>query len=149
MTDSKKIYTVIFPECNTLIQSTTPSGAAKKAYSKCIRPFLKESEREKESRIVKLQSEAGKMFEYEVKEISKQDFVTRGDKKIPYTYNVLVKSKNIHKSPEQKYKKKRTPSLSPPRSISKEKEISKTKKLLSWCKKINRSPKRSPKRNAL
>ncbi len=144
MTDTRKIYTVIYPECHTMIQSTTPSGAAKKAYSKCIRPCLKNENDRYKMHIVKLQNESGKQFEYEVMEVSKNDIVKRGDKQIPYSYNVTVKSKNIHKSPDQKCKKKRTPSISHHRSLSKEKDISKTKKVLKWCKNLRkRSPKRS------
>jgi hypothetical protein len=70
MTDLKKMYTVIIPECQTVINSTTPSGAAKKAYSKCVRPFLVDKIG-KEKHIIKLQNESGKQFEYEVNEVKK------------------------------------------------------------------------------
>jgi hypothetical protein len=150
MTDLKKMYTVIIPECQTVINSTTPSGAAKKAYSKCVRPFLNDKIG-KEKHIIKLQNESGKQFEYEVYEIKKFDKVKRGDKEISYTYSVIVKSKNINKkSPSTKKKKQKTPSPSPRRSSSKSQG---RKKQFMWIKKrvshssyrssTSKSPKRS------
>jgi len=97
-------YTVLLPECkDAFVASTTPSGAAKKVYSKCIRPYLNKSD-EKKTHIVKIQNEAGKTFEYKVAEIEKNDIVTRGEKQIPYTYNVHVQSLNIHRTDRSKRK---------------------------------------------
>lgn len=100
-------YTVIQPENSkeSFISSTTPSGAAKKVYSRCIRPYLNKME-EKVSHVVKIQNEVGKIFEYKVKEIEKNDIVTRGEKQIPYTYNVHVQSLNIHRTDRSKKKHK-------------------------------------------
>ena len=99
-------YMVLHPESkDTFVTSTTPSGAAKKVYSKCIRPYINKAD-EKQSHNVKIQNEAGKMFEYKVTEIEKNDIVTRGQKQIPYTYNVHVQSLNIHRTDRSKRKHK-------------------------------------------
>lgn len=99
-------YMVLQPENkDTHVSSTTPSGAAKKVYSKCIRPYLNKAE-EKKTHIVKIQNEAGKVFEYKVTEIEKNDIVTRGQKQIPYTYNVHVQSLNIHRTDRSRRKHK-------------------------------------------
>ena len=151
MTDLKKMYTVIIPECQTVINSTTPSGAAKKAYSKCVRPFLVDNDKfGKDKHIIKLQNESGKQFEYEVYEVKKFDKVERGGKEIRYTYSVIVKSKNINKkNPSAKKKKQKTPSPSPRRSVSKSQG---RKKQFMWIKKrvshssCRSSKSKSPKR---
>ena len=129
MTGHKKKYTIIypFPERNINILSTTPSGAAKKSYTKGIRPFINE-EQKKQSHIIKLINESGKIFEYNVKEVEKNDFVCRGNKKIPYTYNVSVKSRNINKSKS----KKKTNSKSKSKSKSKSYSHENHKKTLKW-----------------
>jgi hypothetical protein len=101
-----KEYVIIEPKLTVkiVVKSTTPSGAAKKVYSKYIRQ--KGCINYVDHYIVKIQNKiTSKIFEYEVHEVQKHDIVTRGNKDIPYTYNVIVKSKNIHKS-EQVHKKK-------------------------------------------
>jgi hypothetical protein len=94
----KQEYTVIEPLVNATFLSRTPSGAAKKVYSKCVRNFDKDN---KKSHIIKIKNKNGKVYEYEVYEISKNkndNVVIRGDKEIYYSYTVIVKSNNIHKS---------------------------------------------------
>ena len=103
MSASRKVkeYIIIEPKIYkiTMIKSTTPSGAAKKVYSKFIRSKETKNGTDPSYHIVKIQNiKNGKHFEYEVHEVQKHDIVTRGNKDIPYTYNVIVKSKNIHKS---------------------------------------------------
>ena len=132
MTDQKKVYTVIEPNCHTLIHSTTPSGAAKKVYSKCVRPTLDKNE-EKKHHIIRIQNDNGKLFEYEVNEVEKHDIVLRGDKEIPYTYNVVVKSRNIHKSKRESKRKSKSKSSSPIRSYSP------CKKPFVWIKRFRRA----------
>lgn len=122
MFEPKRTYTVIEPNCHTLITSTTPSGAAKKVYSKCVRPFLpKNDTKEHKTHKIRIQNEYGKIFEYEVHEVEKHDIVKRGDKEIPYTYNVVVKSKNIHKNKDSRGKSN-SRSMSPIHSYSSCKE---------------------------
>ena len=123
----KKKYIIIFPfpEKELHITSTTPSGAAKKSYTKGIRPFI-DDEKRKQSHIIKLINESGKVFEYDVKEMEKNDLVCRGNKKIPYTYNVFVKSRNIHKS----HKKNKTKSKT--KSKSRSYKSTSVKKKLKW-----------------
>ncbi len=137
MSEAKKKYTVIYPECSTLITltATTPSGAAKKAYSKCIRHHSEYNKKH----IIKLQNENGKLFEYEVYAVKKNGSVMRGDKKIKYTYNVVVKSRNIHKS-KNKIKKSKSNSTSKIKSKSKTKSKSKSGKRIFW---INPKKKKS------
>jgi hypothetical protein len=122
MFEPKRTYTVIEPNCHTLITSTTPSGAAKKVYSKCVRPFLPKNDiKEHKTHTIRIQNEYGKIFEYEVHEVEKHDIVKRGDKEIPYTYNVVVKSKNIHKNKESgrdSRRKSNSRSMSPIQSYS-------------------------------
>lgn len=120
MSESKKVklYLIFEPNVHTTyIHSTTPSGAAKKVYSKYIRPKLNQVDESKKF-IVKIQNENGKLFEYEVHEVQKNDVIIRGNKEIPYTYNVMVKSKNIHKSEPTRRKKSKTKSKSKSRSPS-------------------------------
>lgn len=134
MSESRKVksYLIVEPNLHTHIQSTTPSGAAKKVYSKYIRPILlkQDSEQVKMHFIVKIQNENGKIFEYDVHEVKKNDIVMRGNKEIPYTYNVMVKSKNIHKS---EYVKKKSQSKSKSRSKSKS-----SKKHFIWFRRIKK-----------
>ena len=128
----RKKYVLIFPRPERSIQilSTTPSGAAKKSYTKGIRPFISDLER-KQNHIVKLINDSGQIFEYDVHEVEKNDLVSRGNKKIPYTYNVIVKSRNIHKS----LKKRKTKSKSKSKSKSKTKS---GKKKFMWLPKKNK-----------
>lgn len=119
MTELKKAYTVLSPDIKSetsknsiVLYSTTPSGAAKKVYSKVIRPFLDKND-EKKTHIVKIQNETGKVFEYKVTEMPKNDIVMRGTKPIPYSYNVHVQSLNIHRNDRSKRKRSMSPSISP------------------------------------
>ena len=132
MSEHKKVYTVIEPNCQTLIHSTTPSGAAKKVYSKCVRPYL-DKVIEKKHHTIRIQNENGKLFEYEVYEVEKHDIVMRGDKEIPYTYNVIVKSKNIHKSKRTSKRKSKSKSTSPMRSYTP------CKRPFVWIKRFHKS----------
>ena len=131
MSEHKKVYSVIEPSWHTLLQSTTPSGAAKKVYSKCIRPYLNKNQ-EKIHHTIKIQNENGKIFEYDVHEVEKNDTVRRGDKDISYTYNVIVKSKNIHKSKQYSSHK------SSSRSRSSHRSYSPCKKPFVWIKRFRR-----------
>ncbi len=135
MSEAKKKYTVIYPECSTLITltATTPSGAAKKAYSKCIRHHSEYNKKH----IIKLQNENGKLFEYEVYAVKKNGSVMRGDKKIKYTYNVVVKSRNIHKS-KNKIKKSKSKTKSKIKSKSKSMKT-KSGKRIFWINKKKKS----------
>lgn len=132
MSDHKRVYTVIEPNCHTLIQSTTPSGAAKKVYSKCVRPYLDKLDNKK-SHMIRIQNENGKQFEYEVYEVEKHDIVLRGDKEIPYTYNVIVKSKNIHKSKRESNRKSKSTSARSNHSYSP------CKRPFVWIKRFRRA----------
>ena len=117
---TEKKYFFLAEEKKYSIVSTTPSGAAKKAYSKYIRPYLDEIQKSN-THSVRLMNENEKIFEYDVHEISKHDIVKRGNKEIPYSYNVNVKSKNIHRSHHK--------------SKSKSKSNSKDKKIYFFKKK--------------
>lgn len=131
-----KVYKIVEPNLNKNVQSTTPSGAAKKVYSRYIRPEIKNQEIVK-NYIIKIQNENGKLFEYDVHEVKKNDIVLRGNKQIPYTYNVIVKSKNIHKSENARRKKSESKSKSKSRSKSKSK--SNTNKRFVWFSPIKKN----------
>ena len=135
MSDTKKMYTVIEPKCHTEIYSTTPAGAAKKVYSKCIRPYLDTVVKNKDKihHNIQIQNEMGKIFEYDVYEVEKHDIVIRGNKEIPYTYTVIVKSKNIHKSKQYSSNKSHSKSRSSTRSYSP------CKKPFVWIKRFRRA----------
>ena len=110
MNEINKIpYTILYPiidtQFDTVICSTTPSGAAKKVYSKYIHPY---PEKNTIPNIVRIQNMDGKIFEYEVQEKVKNETVLRGNKQITYTYSVEVRSRNIHKH-SGKHKKSTSP----------------------------------------
>ncbi len=104
-----KKYKIIEPHFNTdtYITCTTPSGAAKKVYSRYIRK--KESDKSSQKHYtVCIENDSNykhKFFVYDVHEVPKNDIVTRGKKDIPYTYTVMVKSKNIHKKSDSLVRK--------------------------------------------
>ncbi len=127
----KKVYSVIEPNCHTLIQSNTPSGAAKKVYSKCVRPYLNKNQ-ENSHHTIKIQNENGKLFEYDVHAVEKNDYVDRGGKKVHYKYNVIVRSKNIHKSKQYSSRK------SSSRSRSSHRSYSPCKRPFVWIKRFRR-----------
>jgi len=129
--DKKIVYTIIEPNCDTLVHSTTPSGAAKKVYSKHIRPFLSKND-DKTIHMVRIQNTDGKIFEYEVQEIKKNEIVLRGDKEIIYTYNVNVKSRNIHKTKDSI--KQNRKSISPIHSYNSSRSPSPCKKSFVFFK---------------
>jgi len=111
-------YQVLFPECSQrIIKSSTPSGAAKKVYSKIIRPlFVSDEDKLKKYTVTLINKKSNKTFEYEVYEIEKHDYVIRGNKQILYGYNVVVKSKNIKQPKQNSVRRTRTNMLSPPKS---------------------------------
>lgn len=129
-----KVYTIVEPNLHKKVQSTTPSGAAKKVYSKYIRPHIKSEV--SQTYTIKIQNENGKIFEYDVHEVKKNDIVLRGNKEIPYTYNVMVKSKNIHKS--EPTRRKKSDSKSKSKSRSKSRSRSNTKKPFVWFRPLKK-----------
>jgi hypothetical protein len=133
-----------FPELNKTISSSTPSSAAKKVYSKIIRPTLSSEEKndQKKFSVFIKNKISGKEFKYEVNEQKKNDIVLRGNKEIPYTYTVIVKSMNINnkdKNSVTKKKKRNYNTPSPPHQFN----ISPYKKFFSKPK-IKQTPPINP-----
>ena len=97
MSSDKNYYSVLTPKCDTILHSSTPSGAAAKVYTKCIRSRSKKVQRR--SHNVKIQRRSGdkKIFKYRVKEKKSNAQVMRDGKLISYGFKVKVKSLNKNK----------------------------------------------------
>ena len=85
----KKYYVVVSPKCDTILHSSTPRGAAAKAFSHCIK--RKGNIRH---RISVKQRGKEKVMKYSVKRINKKRTVMRGDVEVTYKYATKVKSLN-------------------------------------------------------
>ena len=105
MSSDKNYYSVLTPKCDTILHSSTPSGAAAKVYTHCIRSRSKKVQRR--SHNVKIQRRSGdkKVFDYRVKEEKTDAQAMRGDKLISYEFKVKVKSLNKNKNKNKKNKK--------------------------------------------
>jgi hypothetical protein len=94
----KNYYRVVNPSCDTILHSSSPSGAAAKAFSKC---FSKKSRNNKKYHMVSVQRRSGnqKIMSYKVKSVSnpKKMMVERDGKMIHYKYHTKVKSMNKSK----------------------------------------------------
>lgn len=91
----KKYYTVVKPKCDSVMYSSTPSGAAAKVYTHCIRTNSKKTQRK--SHIIKIQRRShnkGKIMTYRVKEKKQSTEIMRDGEPIKYRYKVKVKSLN-------------------------------------------------------
>jgi hypothetical protein len=97
MSSDKNYYSVLTPKCDTILHSSTPSGAAAKVYTNCIRSRSKKVQRR--SHNVKIQRRSGdkKIFKYRVKEKKSNAQVMRDGKLISYGFKVKVKSLNKNK----------------------------------------------------
>lgn len=97
MSSDKNYYSVLTPKCDTILHSSTPSSAAAKVYTHCIRSRSKKVQRR--SHNVKIQRRSGdkKIFKYRVKEKKSNAQVMRDGKLISYGFKVKVKSLNKNK----------------------------------------------------
>jgi hypothetical protein len=85
----KKYYVVVSPKCDTVLHSSTPGGAAAKAFSRCIK-----RKGTKTHRISLKQRGKEKVMKYSVKRVNKKRVVMRGDTEVVYKYATKVKSLN-------------------------------------------------------
>ena len=86
-------FVVVKPiRCESVFHASSPGGAARKAYSKCLRHRLKKSDRKK-SHVIKISHKGkDKVFTYRVKEVNDPKIVMRGDEEIKYRFSTKVKS---------------------------------------------------------
>lgn len=97
----KHYYQVVSPKCNSILHSASPSGAAAKAYTHCVRTSSKKTQRR--SHVIKVQqrSRSGekKVMSYRVREVKqpKNFTVERAGMDIPFAFRVKVKSLNKKK----------------------------------------------------
>jgi hypothetical protein len=91
---NKNYYQVIKPKCDTILHSSTPSGAAAKAYTHCIRSNSKKTQRR--SHKIRLQRRSGnkKIYSYSVREKKVNKEVMKDGNPIHFRYKVKVKSLN-------------------------------------------------------
>ena len=86
-------FVVVKPSrCGSEFHAAGPSGAARKAYSKCLRHRLKKSDRKK-SHVIKVAHKGkDKVFSYKVKEVNDPRVVERDGVEIKYRFSTKVKS---------------------------------------------------------
>jgi hypothetical protein len=90
----KKYYQVIKPKCDTILHSSSPSGAAAKAYTHCIRSNSKKTQRR--SHKIRLQRRSGnkKIYNYSVRQKKVDKVVVKDGIPINFRFKVKVKSLN-------------------------------------------------------
>ena len=95
---NKNYYRVVSPKCDTVLHSSSPSGAAAKAFSHC---FSKRSKKMRKSKVISVQRRSGnkKVMSYRVKSVknNKHMMIDRAGTMVHYDYHTKVKSLNKRK----------------------------------------------------